>query len=227
MRIATSAAYLRRETHDWNLIQFEARKRQFEEELALRLARASFRPDKHRHRGRPAGVIARAWAFVTGLDDEARPKNHNSPCDLAQCHLRVARRGEKIAPKMRIESIEAEAVSVPLTAPTAFSTREIKGREYLIVRIVDESGASGIRYTYAGDSGGLWRSRSGRETSSASSRSLFRSEFEDRLAVTVSDSLAGEWFFLDAESDHALDVSYHPYEVGHDGIATSIAARRS
>jgi L-alanine-DL-glutamate epimerase-like enolase superfamily enzyme len=57
---------------------------------------------------------------------------------------------------MRIESIEAEAVFVPLTAPTAFSTREIKGREYVIVRVVDESGASGIGYTYAGDSGGLW-----------------------------------------------------------------------
>jgi L-alanine-DL-glutamate epimerase-like enolase superfamily enzyme len=57
---------------------------------------------------------------------------------------------------MRIESIEAHAVLVPLTTPTAFSTRSIKGREYVIVRIVDEGGASGIGYTYAGDSGGLW-----------------------------------------------------------------------
>ncbi len=57
---------------------------------------------------------------------------------------------------MRIESIEAHAVLVPLATPTAFSTRSIKGREYVIVRIVDESGASGIGYTYAGDSGGLW-----------------------------------------------------------------------
>jgi hypothetical protein len=73
---------------------------------------------------------------------------------------------------------------------------------------------------------------------------LFWSEFEDRLAVTVSDSLSGEWFFLDAESDNALDVFYHPYahaalqaavgvpafdigKVGQDGIATSIAVRRS
>jgi L-alanine-DL-glutamate epimerase-like enolase superfamily enzyme len=57
---------------------------------------------------------------------------------------------------MRIESVEAHAVLVPLTTPTALSTRRIKGREYVIVRIVDEAGASGIGYTYAGDSGGLW-----------------------------------------------------------------------
>jgi L-alanine-DL-glutamate epimerase-like enolase superfamily enzyme len=57
---------------------------------------------------------------------------------------------------MRIESIEAHAVLVPLATPTAFSTRSIKGREYVIVRIVDEGGATGIGYTYAGDSGGLW-----------------------------------------------------------------------
>jgi L-alanine-DL-glutamate epimerase-like enolase superfamily enzyme len=57
---------------------------------------------------------------------------------------------------MRIESIESHAVLIPLTTPTAFSTRRIKAREYVIVRIVDEDGASGIGYTYAGDSGGLW-----------------------------------------------------------------------
>jgi L-alanine-DL-glutamate epimerase-like enolase superfamily enzyme len=57
---------------------------------------------------------------------------------------------------MRIESVESHAVLIPLTTPTAFSTRRIKAREYVIVRIVDEDGAGGIGYTYAGDSGGLW-----------------------------------------------------------------------
>jgi L-alanine-DL-glutamate epimerase-like enolase superfamily enzyme len=57
---------------------------------------------------------------------------------------------------MRIESVESHAVLIPLTTPTAFSTRRIKAREYVIVRIVDEDGAAGIGYTYAGDSGGLW-----------------------------------------------------------------------
>jgi hypothetical protein len=73
---------------------------------------------------------------------------------------------------------------------------------------------------------------------------LFWSELEDRLAVAVSDSLSGEWFFLDAEPDNALDVFYHPYahaalqatvgepafdigKVDQDDIAPSIAARRS
>jgi L-alanine-DL-glutamate epimerase-like enolase superfamily enzyme len=57
---------------------------------------------------------------------------------------------------MRIESIEAEAVRVPLAAPAAFSTRELEGREYVIVRVVDEDGGAGVGYTYAGDSGGTW-----------------------------------------------------------------------
>jgi L-alanine-DL-glutamate epimerase-like enolase superfamily enzyme len=73
--------------------------------------------------------------------------------------LRIRPRGAKIAHTMRLESIEADAVFVPLAAPTAFSTRELEGREYVIVRIVDEGGASGVGYTYAGDSGGLWLKR--------------------------------------------------------------------
>jgi L-alanine-DL-glutamate epimerase-like enolase superfamily enzyme len=62
----------------------------------------------------------------------------------------------KIGAMMRIEAIESHAVLVPLETPTAFSTRSIRGREYVIVRIVDDGGGSGIGYTYAGDSGGLW-----------------------------------------------------------------------
>src|SRR5262245_33751393 len=57
---------------------------------------------------------------------------------------------------MRIESIEAHAVLVPLTTPAAVSTRRITGREYVIVRAVEEGGTNGVGYTYAGDSGGLW-----------------------------------------------------------------------
>jgi L-alanine-DL-glutamate epimerase-like enolase superfamily enzyme len=57
---------------------------------------------------------------------------------------------------MRIESIAAHAVRIPLATPTAISTRTITGREYVIVRVVDDSGATGVGYTYAGDSGALW-----------------------------------------------------------------------
>lgn len=57
---------------------------------------------------------------------------------------------------MRIESIEAQAVSVPLSVPIAFSTRTVEERQYVIVRVVAETGLEGVGYTYAGDSGGLW-----------------------------------------------------------------------
>ena len=57
---------------------------------------------------------------------------------------------------MQIEAIEAYAVLLPLKTPTAFSTRQLKGREYVIVRVVGDCGATGIGYTYAGDSGGAW-----------------------------------------------------------------------
>jgi hypothetical protein len=40
---------------------------------------------------------------------------------------------------------------------------------------------------------------------------LLWSEDENRLAVTVSDSRSGERFVVDAASDRALDVFYHPY----------------
>lgn len=40
---------------------------------------------------------------------------------------------------------------------------------------------------------------------------LLWSAFDDRLAVTVSDSRSGAWFVLDAEADNALDVYYHPF----------------
>jgi L-alanine-DL-glutamate epimerase-like enolase superfamily enzyme len=56
---------------------------------------------------------------------------------------------------MKIEAVDAQAVLVPLTTPTAFSTRQIRGREYVLVRIRAE-GVEGTGYTYAGDSGGSW-----------------------------------------------------------------------
>jgi len=62
---------------------------------------------------------------------------------------------------VKIEAIEAHALLVPLTTPTAFSTRQIKGREYVLVRIRAE-GAEGIGYTYAGDSGGAVSATCGR-----------------------------------------------------------------
>jgi Cyclic nucleotide-binding domain len=49
---------------------------------------------------------------------------------------------------------------------------------------------------------------------------LLWNELEDRLAVTVVDSGSGAWFVLDAESDNALDVFYHPY--AHATLQTTV-----
>jgi len=46
---------------------------------------------------------------------------------------------------------------------------------------------------------------------------LLWSARENRLAVTVFDEHAGELVVLDAESDEALDVFYHPYAPQHRG----------
>jgi hypothetical protein len=45
---------------------------------------------------------------------------------------------------------------------------------------------------------------------------LLWSAGEDRLAVAVFDEHTGELFVLDAESDKALDVFYHPF--AHDRV---------
>jgi L-alanine-DL-glutamate epimerase-like enolase superfamily enzyme len=86
-------------------------------------------------------------------------RHRNSASEFPQLDLRKSSISAKIAATMRIETIEAHAVLVPLTTPTAFSTRRIKGREYVIVRVRDEDGAVGTGFTYAGDSGGLWLRR--------------------------------------------------------------------
>jgi L-alanine-DL-glutamate epimerase-like enolase superfamily enzyme len=57
---------------------------------------------------------------------------------------------------MRIESIEADAVAIPLSAPTVFANRAVEERQYVIVRVVADTGLGGVGYTYAGGSGGLW-----------------------------------------------------------------------
>lgn len=54
-----------------------------------------------------------------------------------------------------ITSISAELVSVPVEPSAGFSTRTVNHREYVIVRVRDEDGATeGIGYTYAGNSAG-------------------------------------------------------------------------
>jgi L-alanine-DL-glutamate epimerase-like enolase superfamily enzyme len=56
---------------------------------------------------------------------------------------------------MKILTVSAEAVRIPVSEPTRMSTRLLNQRDYLVVRIeVDGSAETGIGYVYAGTSGG-------------------------------------------------------------------------
>src|ERR1700747_3716254 len=56
---------------------------------------------------------------------------------------------------MKILTVSAEAVRIPVSEPTRMSTRLLNQRDYLIVRIeADGSAETGIGYVYAGTSGG-------------------------------------------------------------------------
>lgn len=54
---------------------------------------------------------------------------------------------------MRIQNIDAIAVSVPLSIVTSMSSRTVHAREYVIVTVQSDSGARGTGYTYAGTTG--------------------------------------------------------------------------
>jgi L-alanine-DL-glutamate epimerase-like enolase superfamily enzyme len=55
---------------------------------------------------------------------------------------------------MKITDIRAVAVRVPVTRPTAISTRQLAAREYILVWIDTDAGHTGTGYTYAGTVGG-------------------------------------------------------------------------
>jgi L-alanine-DL-glutamate epimerase-like enolase superfamily enzyme len=55
-----------------------------------------------------------------------------------------------------ISEITATAVRIPLSEPTAFSTRLVTHREYVLVWMRASDGLEGFGYAYAGDSAGRW-----------------------------------------------------------------------
>jgi L-alanine-DL-glutamate epimerase-like enolase superfamily enzyme len=63
---------------------------------------------------------------------------------------------DPFADELRIAEISAATLRIPLKNTSATSTREIRHREWVLVRVRSEDGAEGIGYTYAGTSGGLW-----------------------------------------------------------------------
>jgi len=57
---------------------------------------------------------------------------------------------------MRIETIEATALRIPLRETTSFSTRRVEHRDYVLARLRTDDGREGVGYTYAGNDGGPW-----------------------------------------------------------------------
>ena len=55
---------------------------------------------------------------------------------------------------MKIVSISARNVGVPLTVPTRIATREITARHYLLITVQTDSGVEGVGYAYSGTVGG-------------------------------------------------------------------------
>ncbi|WP_051580678.1 mandelate racemase/muconate lactonizing enzyme family protein [Pseudonocardia acaciae] len=54
---------------------------------------------------------------------------------------------------MTITDIRARAVDIPVTVPTRMSNRDLNSRHYVLVEVRDESGRTGLGYTYAGTAG--------------------------------------------------------------------------
>jgi L-alanine-DL-glutamate epimerase-like enolase superfamily enzyme len=55
-----------------------------------------------------------------------------------------------------IARVSAITVRIPVTVPTAISTRSLQHREYTLVTVTDSDGVEGTGYTYAGTSAGAW-----------------------------------------------------------------------
>jgi len=55
-----------------------------------------------------------------------------------------------------IRELRTTAVRVPLHQATAFSTRSVSHREYVLVELVGDDDSRGIGYAYVGTSGGVW-----------------------------------------------------------------------
>ena len=55
---------------------------------------------------------------------------------------------------MKITSLRAATVAIPVKRPTAISTRQLSVREFVLVWIGTDAGLEGLGYTYAGTLGG-------------------------------------------------------------------------
>ncbi len=55
---------------------------------------------------------------------------------------------------VKIESVSACTVTVPLYRPTSFATRRVTARDYTLVKVRGDDGVEGIGFCYAGHTGG-------------------------------------------------------------------------
>ncbi len=54
----------------------------------------------------------------------------------------------------RIRSVEARLVRMPLVTATAFATRNVTARDYVLVKVISAEGVEGLGWTYAGSRAG-------------------------------------------------------------------------
>ena len=55
---------------------------------------------------------------------------------------------------MKITDVRSATLAIPISRPTAISTRRLSGREFVLVWIDTDAGVEGLGYTYAGTLGG-------------------------------------------------------------------------
>ncbi|MBI2939590.1 MAG: mandelate racemase/muconate lactonizing enzyme family protein [Chloroflexi bacterium] len=55
---------------------------------------------------------------------------------------------------MKITNVRSATVVIPIQRPTAISTRQLRGREFVLVWLETDQGVEGLGYTYAGTIGG-------------------------------------------------------------------------
>jgi len=63
----------------------------------------------------------------------------------------------------RIEAVEARSVRIPLDKATAFATRQVTHRDYTLVRVRGDDGATGIGFCYGGSNAGVLAATAVRE----------------------------------------------------------------
>src|SRR5688572_25653022 len=79
------------------------------------------------------------WPAKTGNGTQKHEERSRDPHIKMRSHMKSA-----------IASVESCLVRMPLKTVVSFATRTVAAREYVLVRVTSQDGASGIGLTYAG-----------------------------------------------------------------------------